>query len=146
MIATDSIHAWSGQELLDREDWRIDAAPALERDLDALLAWAGEHADPLATLKTSSLRLPGFDALAARARIALGAVQQWLERHRVQAHVHVEVSSVPAGEALLSRAADWGAQCLVMGGYGHPRWAEFVLGGATRTMLGQMTLPVLMSH
>ncbi|UZD55384.1 universal stress protein [Caldimonas aquatica] len=82
----------------------------------------------------------------ADARIALGAVQQWLERHRVQAHVHVEVSSVPAGEALLSRAADWGAQCLVMGGYGHPRWAEFVLGGATRTMLGQMTLPVLMSH
>jgi alpha-ketoglutarate-dependent taurine dioxygenase len=73
VIATDSIHAWSGQELLDREDWRIDAAPALERDLDALLAWAGEHADPLATLKTSSLRLPGFDALAARARIALGA-------------------------------------------------------------------------
>ena len=68
MIAADSIHAWSGQELLDREDWRIDAAPALERDLDALLAWAGEHADPLATLKTSSLQLPGFDALAARAR------------------------------------------------------------------------------
>ena len=72
MIAADSHHAWSGQELLDREDWRIDAAPAIERDLDALLAWTGERSDPLATLEASSQELPGFDALATRARAALG--------------------------------------------------------------------------
>lgn len=82
----------------------------------------------------------------AEAAPALTAVQSWLQRHGVRAQAHVEVTSVPPGEALLSRAADWGAQCLVLGGYGHPRWAELVLGGATRTLLAQMTLPVLMSH
>ncbi|SAL86899.1 UspA domain-containing protein [Caballeronia terrestris] len=51
-----------------------------------------------------------------------------------------------AGELLLSRAADLGADLIVMGGYGHARWQELVMGGATRTILGSMTLPVLMSH
>jgi len=51
-----------------------------------------------------------------------------------------------AGELLLSRAADLGADLLVMGCYGHSRAREFVLGGATRTVLATMTLPVLMSH
>lgn len=50
------------------------------------------------------------------------------------------------GELLLSRAADLDADLLVMGCYGHSRAREFVLGGVTRTVLGSMTLPVLMSH
>ena len=50
------------------------------------------------------------------------------------------------GSELLSRAADMGADLLVMGGYGHTRLREFVLGGATRRILESMTLPVLMSH
>jgi nucleotide-binding universal stress UspA family protein len=33
-----------------------------------------------------------------------------------------------------------------MGAYGHARWRELVLGGATRTILRSMTVPVLMSH
>jgi nucleotide-binding universal stress UspA family protein len=49
-------------------------------------------------------------------------------------------------EALLSHAADSGAELLVMGGYGHPRAWELALGGVTRTILQSMTLPVLMSH
>jgi nucleotide-binding universal stress UspA family protein len=51
-----------------------------------------------------------------------------------------------AGDILLSRAADLGADLVVMGGYGHARWRELVLGGATRTFLQSMTVPVLMSH
>ena len=47
---------------------------------------------------------------------------------------------------ILSYAADNGADFLVMGGYGHSRLREFVLGGATRGILGAMTAPVLMSH
>jgi nucleotide-binding universal stress UspA family protein len=47
---------------------------------------------------------------------------------------------------LLSRAADLNADLVVMGGYGHARWQELVLGGATRTFLASMTVPVLMSH
>ena len=35
---------------------------------------------------------------------------------------------------------------MVMGGYGHSRFREFILGGATRGILQAMILPVLMSH
>ena len=48
--------------------------------------------------------------------------------------------------ALLSYAADAGADFIVMGGYGHSRLREFVLGGVTRGMLTTMTVPTLMSH
>jgi nucleotide-binding universal stress UspA family protein len=53
---------------------------------------------------------------------------------------------VPVAEALLSHAADTDADLIVMGGYGHARAWELVLGGVTRTMLASMTVPVLMSH
>lgn len=81
-------------------------------------------------------RLPGADIAAAIARHG--------------AHVGtVEIEGVRAGEigdALLSRAADLGADLIVMGGYAHSRWRALALGSATRTMLRSMTLPVLMSH
>ncbi|HEY2184882.1 MAG TPA: universal stress protein, partial [Xanthobacteraceae bacterium] len=47
---------------------------------------------------------------------------------------------------ILSYAADSAADFLVMGGYGHSRLREFILGGVTRGILASMTLPVLMSH
>jgi nucleotide-binding universal stress UspA family protein len=47
---------------------------------------------------------------------------------------------------LLSRAADLGADLLVIGAYGHSRVRELLLGGATRSILQSMILPVLMSH
>lgn len=50
------------------------------------------------------------------------------------------------GNLLLSRAADVGADLLVMGCYGHSRAREWVMGGATRTLLQTMTIPVWMSH
>lgn len=56
------------------------------------------------------------------------------------------VPDLAVAEALLSHAADMQADCIVMGGYGHSRLWELVLGGVTRTMLGTMTVPVLMSH
>jgi len=49
-------------------------------------------------------------------------------------------------DTILSHAADVGADFLVMGGYGHSRLREFVLGGATRGILRTMTIPVLMAH
>jgi nucleotide-binding universal stress UspA family protein len=55
-------------------------------------------------------------------------------------------SEIGAGEALLSHASDLGADLIVMGAYGHSRLREFILGGATRTILQSMTVPVLMSH
>ncbi|CAM2152255.1 Universal stress protein UspA [Pararobbsia alpina] len=53
---------------------------------------------------------------------------------------------VATGEMLLARIDDIGADLVVMGGYGHTRWQELILGGVTRTMLSSMTVPVLMSH
>ena len=50
------------------------------------------------------------------------------------------------GELLLSRAFDLDADLLVMGCYGHSRAREWVLGGTSRTVLGSMTVPVLMAH
>jgi nucleotide-binding universal stress UspA family protein len=57
-----------------------------------------------------------------------------------------DVRDLPVGELLLSRAADLGIDLIVMGAYGHARWQELIMGGATRTMLESMTVPVLMSH
>ncbi len=74
----------------------------------------------------------------------LGAV---LARHNVDVVVEaIPTGGLAAGEALLSHAADIGADMLVMGAYGHSRLREFVFGGATRTILASMTIPVLMSH
>jgi nucleotide-binding universal stress UspA family protein len=70
-----------------------------------------------------------------------------LARHGVEATVErTHSAGVPIGELLLSRAADLAADLLVMGAYGHSRARELMLGGATRTVLGSMTIPVLMSH
>ena len=51
-----------------------------------------------------------------------------------------------AGDVLPALAADEGSDLVVMGGYGHARLRERVLGGATRTMLERTTVPVLLSH
>jgi nucleotide-binding universal stress UspA family protein len=48
--------------------------------------------------------------------------------------------------AILSIAADTGLDLIVMGGYGHSRLQERILGGVTRGMLESMTTPLLISH
>jgi nucleotide-binding universal stress UspA family protein len=70
-----------------------------------------------------------------------------LARHKLR----VDLDRVPAPDidvpsAILSYAADANATLLVMGGFGHSRLRDFVLGGATRGLLGSMTVPTLMSH
>ncbi len=70
-----------------------------------------------------------------------------LARHGVKAEAAYTVSEeVDVGNTILSRAADLGADLVVMGGYGHSRLREFIMGGATRTLIGSMTVPVLLSH
>ncbi len=70
-----------------------------------------------------------------------------LARHGVKAEAqHIAASDVDVGNMLLSRLADVGADLLVMGAYGHSRWREIVLGGATQQVLSEMTVPVVMSH
>jgi nucleotide-binding universal stress UspA family protein len=74
-------------------------------------------------------------------------IARFLARHGVNAEVMQTASAgVDAGNLLLSRAYDLHADLIVMGAYGHTRIREIVLGGATRTVLESMTVPVLMSH
>jgi nucleotide-binding universal stress UspA family protein len=70
-----------------------------------------------------------------------------LARHGVKCEAaHTATDGMDIGNVLLSRAADFGADMLVMGCYGRSRLREFILGGASRSILGQMTVPVVMSH
>jgi nucleotide-binding universal stress UspA family protein len=70
-----------------------------------------------------------------------------LARHGADVEVKRIVSTeTDVAGTILSHAADVSADFLVMGGYGHSRLREFVLGGATRGILASMTLPTLMSH
>jgi nucleotide-binding universal stress UspA family protein len=70
-----------------------------------------------------------------------------LARHNVSVEAgHSVNKGVSVGDELLARAADRGCTLLVMGGYGHSRLSEVILGGVTRHMLDHMTIPVLLSH
>jgi nucleotide-binding universal stress UspA family protein len=71
--------------------------------------------------------------------------------HFARHNLNVSVTRTASGDidvagVILSHAADTGADMLVMGGYGHSRLREFILGGATRAILSSMTVPTLMSH
>ncbi|MBR0551288.1 universal stress protein [Stakelama marina] len=77
----------------------------------------------------------------------LETVAAHLERHGIAADIeHVEAEGRNAGAALLAHATDWGSDLLVMGGYGHSRAREFILGGATRRVLQDARMPVFLSH
>jgi nucleotide-binding universal stress UspA family protein len=70
-----------------------------------------------------------------------------LARHGVKAEAaHTVAKDISDGEALLSYAADIGADLIVSGAYGHSRARELVFGGVTRTLIAEMTAPVLLSH
>ena len=70
-----------------------------------------------------------------------------LARHGINVEIkHVNPGSVGVQAAIRDYAAESGADFMVMGGYGHSRLREFILGGVTRSILKSMTIPVLMSH
>jgi nucleotide-binding universal stress UspA family protein len=74
-------------------------------------------------------------------------IARHLARHGLNVTVRrVQGADIGVGDLLLNEAADLGADLIVMGAYGHSRLRELVLGGATRTMLRNMTAPVLLSH
>jgi nucleotide-binding universal stress UspA family protein len=70
-----------------------------------------------------------------------------LARHDLKVEVNrIAAGGVDVADVLLSHIADSGADFMVMGGYGHSRLREFVLGGVTRSIFRTMTLPILLSH
>ncbi|SAL57718.1 universal stress protein [Caballeronia humi] len=123
-----------------------------------MVAWDGSREatravhDALPLLKKSKhVTLVSIDSTsgdAPDARIPGAEIATSIARHGVKVEVCAmeESSGLSPGEQMLSKAADMSADLIVMGGYGHARWQELVLGGATRTILASMTVPVLMSH
>ena len=93
--------------------------------------------DVLSVMKTETARdeLPGAD------------IAHHLARHNLKVDFkRIVANDQDIGNTILSAATDLGSDMIVMGGYGHSRLREFVLGGATRAVLNAMTVPVLMSH
>jgi nucleotide-binding universal stress UspA family protein len=79
--------------------------------------------------------------------IAGADLGEHLARHDLNVEVKRTIlGDIDVADILLSHAADSGADFMVMGGYGHSRLREFVLGGVTRSIFRTMTVPVLMSH
>ncbi|MCB1755555.1 MAG: universal stress protein [Gammaproteobacteria bacterium] len=120
--------AWNGS----RESARatFDALPLLEKADHVEIIWSNPQ-----NFGEDGLDLPGSE------------IANVLARHDITVEAsqtsHTEIAFA---DELLSRLADQGFDLLVMGGYGHSRFREFVFGGATRLVLKQMTVPVLMSH
>jgi nucleotide-binding universal stress UspA family protein len=74
-----------------------------------------------------------------------------IARHLTHHDLNVDLKRLVTGgsdvaNTILSYAVDVSADFIVMGGYGHSRLREFILGGATRGVLSSMTIPTLMSH
>lgn len=76
-----------------------------------------------------------------------GMLSQMLARHGATCEIDVVSKTLPrVSDVLCRHVADKGADMVVMGAYGHSRFREAILGGATRNMLEQCPVPVLMAH
>lgn len=76
-----------------------------------------------------------------------GALSQYLSRHGIRAEVSVLAKTMPRiSDVLCRHVRDVDADMIVMGAYGHSRFREAILGGATRNMLEIAEVPVLMAH
>ncbi len=107
----------------------VDALPLLKRaDLVQIVMY---NIDDEADMDTS---VAGTD------------IAEYLGRHGVNVEVLPPQKSRKVGTSLLELATEQGTDLLVMGGYGHTRFREFLLGGVTRTILEETEIPVLMSH
>jgi nucleotide-binding universal stress UspA family protein len=76
-----------------------------------------------------------------------GMLSEFLSRHGVKAEIDVLAKTMPrVSDVLMRHVADFGADMVVMGAYGHSRLREAILGGATRNMLEQVGGSVFMAH
>jgi len=127
-VGTNALIAWDGSMEATRA--MAHSIPLLQRAKNVRVAVFNP-----ATQADTHGEEPGAD-------IAL-----YLARHGIKVEVVIEKNrGIDAGQALLSLVADTRSDLMVMGGYGHTRFREVLLGGVTLTVLNAMTVPVLMSH
>jgi nucleotide-binding universal stress UspA family protein len=120
--------AWNARQEAARAVF--DALPLLQRAKDVKVIWINPQSD-----SERAQDVPAADICTA------------LARHGVKCEAtQTEQPRIGVGQTLLMHAKAWNADLLVMGCYGHSRLREFVLGGASEHILGNMTLPVLMAH
>jgi nucleotide-binding universal stress UspA family protein len=120
-----------------------------------MLCWDGSRAatrainDAMPFLeKAKQVELVIVSSKAGKANELTGAdMGQHLARHGLKVEVkRITSPDIDVTSTILSYAADSSADMIVMGGYGHSRLREFILGGVTRRLLETMTVPTLMSH
>ena len=76
-----------------------------------------------------------------------GNIAEMLARHGMRSDIAILAKTMPrVSDVIVRHIRDTGADLLVMGGYGHSRFREAILGGATRNMLEMAEVPVLMAH
>lgn len=95
--------------------------------------------------KADAVHVLGVDTLRTDADEAAPVVD-YLAWHGIPARYHKLSGSGGVANQLQESCAEVGADLLVMGGYGHSRLRELILGGVTRAMLNQTTLPLLLAH
>ncbi len=120
--------AWNGRREAARAVF--DALPLLVQAEEVQVLWVDPERDqPVAG------DIPGAELSAT------------LARHGVKCLVsQASAFDADVSRELLRQADAFGSDLLVMGAYGHSRFREFLLGGASRDMLAAMNRPVLMSH
>lgn len=134
------------------EDLKVSAAPKR-----ALLAWSDSAQSARAAfdalpalVRCDSVEVLSVSTAAGGESVRSLAVDQValaLARHGVNAEAATDIREhVNAGEAILDHAREKQVDLLVMGCYGHSRFRETLLGGVSRSILQDMTLPVLMAH
>lgn len=129
--------------------------PIREEIGSVMIAWDGgvpaaravADALPILTLARRVEVVTATKGENARLHLMEKNLVRHLTRHGIQAEAtSLPVDEIDVADMLLSHAADSGVDLMVMGGYGHSRFREAVLGGTTREVLRSMTIPVLMSH
>ncbi|WP_375173806.1 universal stress protein [Pseudooceanicola sp.] len=133
-----------------------DAADLSRMPKSVLLCW-NESSESLAAIKASLPLLGEADTV----HICIidppvhgpgrsdpgGMLASWLARHDIRAEIDVIARTLPKVSDVIQRQADdKGAEMIVMGAYGHSRFREAILGGATRNMLEDAKIPVFMAH
>lgn len=80
---------------------------------------------------------------AIQKKVMLG----YLADHDINADISICIDNhLDAGDTMIAEAIDNDNDLIVMGAYGHSRLREIVIGGATRHLLKQMTVPIFISH
>jgi nucleotide-binding universal stress UspA family protein len=127
-FSADSILiAWNGSRECTRA--AFDSIPLLDRTKEVLIVHVGRQREVSEPCVRSGMKMA-----------------EALLRHGIKATFECLVSTGDEGQTLMMKVRDRGVRLLVMGAYGHTRLHEFILGGATRSVLNGMRCPVFFSH